>query len=112
MHHTLNKLLCRYLCHAEVKPADQHHLDPGTCKQFQLFAQAGQSGRCLVRGKELLRLRLERHHRGRQVTLARDLYEASEHGPVAKVKAVKVANGQRHWLIGPLRRPPQHAHMV
>ena len=80
------------LSQAAIERQAQHQIDALLAQQLQLFTQAGEPRRRLVRREELTRLRLEDHHAARQPQLGRTFAQAPG-WPDAPVHAVEIADG-------------------
>ena len=78
-----------------VEAEHMQAVDTQQLKGFGFFAQAGQARGRLLGRKEFARMRLETQHAGRQSARARHVLQAGEHGLVAEVQAVEVADGDR-----------------
>ena len=71
---------------------DVHVVDAVRREQLELLAQRGQPRRRRGGREELPRVRLEGEHARREAPVARDRDQAREHGLVAEVHAVEVAD--------------------
>lgn len=81
------------LSQAAIERQAQHQIDALLAQQLQLFTQAGEPRRRLVRREELTRLRLEDHHAARQPQLGRTFAQARQDGLMPPVHAVEIADG-------------------
>jgi hypothetical protein len=91
------------------KRSDHHLVDAAAFAARQLVAQrAMRAGACsglpAQRGEVVARVRLEGQHAGRQAAVAGLVGQQGQHGLVAAVHAVEVADGQR---AGRHQRQPQ-----
>ena len=77
-----------------VEPADVRAFDAVRRQQFELFAQRREPRRRLIRRKKLPRVRLEGHHARGHPAAFRRTAQLGQHGEVAKVDAVEIANGK------------------
>ena len=97
---------------AAIEVADVNLIHAVRRKQFQLLAQAGESRRCCIRAKQLARMRLERHHRRRQIQGPRLGHQLLQHGLMPAMHTVEVADG--HGAAGQIRAKGsaknQHGH--
>jgi hypothetical protein len=78
-----DKICCAHLRKTRIKPAYLHPVYTQRVKKFQLFTQAGQPRRCLLRGKKFTRMRLENHHRRLQVARLRRPAQFAQQGLMA-----------------------------
>ena len=78
----------------------QHHglVDAAACQLGELVAQGRDAGGSAAGGEVFARMRLKGHHSGRQAAVLGFVFEHSQHGLVATVHPVKVADGQRAGL--------------
>jgi hypothetical protein len=71
----------------------QHHRDPHLFEQRLLLAQGGDRRRRLLGAQHRQRMWIEGDHHGGHLQLAGALHRAVEHGALAAVHAVEVADG-------------------
>ena len=81
------------LAQPTIERQAQHQIDALLAQQLQLFTQAGEPRRRLVRRKVLTWLRLEDHHAARQPQLGRTFAQARQDGLMPPVHAVEIADG-------------------
>ena len=79
-------------------------------KQFQLFAQAGQSGRRLLWREEFAWMWIKGHDSRRQAGLLRRQGQALQQSLMAQVHAVEITDGERQRLPGRLRKMTENLH--
>lgn len=75
-----------------IEANQQHPVDAATGDRLDLFTQTGQSGRCLVRAKELHRLGLEGDDRRWQPGIARTGNQRREDGLMTEVDTIEIAD--------------------
>ncbi len=85
-------------------------LDAMRRNQFELLAQRRQPGRRLVGRKKFARMRLERHHARRDPVAHGGLAQLRQHGLVAEMNAVEIADGQRDGGVRSDRDAARNAH--
>jgi hypothetical protein len=90
----VNEILCRRPGAFRVECHDHRAVEAGPGQQPQLVAQIGQFELRRIRAEERARMRLERHRIGRGFALVRHIDGGGNHGPVAQMDAIEVA--QRH----------------
>ncbi len=92
--HVLDELLGGQRRERRIEARDEHVRDAERPKRIELLAQSREARRGGVAREELARMRIERQHGGRQAQVVRGLEEAHEHGLVAAMDTVEVADGQ------------------
>ena len=93
-----------------IEAHDVHAIHTQLGEAFQLGAQRGQPRRRRFVGEELARMRLERHHGGRQREILRGFGEPGEHRLMAAMDAVEIADRQRDTLIRCRRQASKNPH--
>lgn len=89
------------------------HVDPVHARlrdQFQFLAQAREPRRRGSGREEFARVRLEGQYTGRQLALARLGDQPLEHGAMAPVHAIEVADGEPHGAAPRLYDPVRDLH--
>ena len=76
-----------------VEAQHDRAVEPGGGQEPQLVALVGQPEQRLLRAEEAARMRLEGQRRRRPAERARALPRGRDHGPVAAVDAVEIADG-------------------
>ena len=89
------KSLRRDLCEAVVEAHHVRALDSVPRQQLELFPQRREPCGRLVGREELPRMRLERHRAGHESARACGIRQPGEHGLMADVNAVEIADRQR-----------------
>ena len=88
-----DEVLGRELGQRRVEPQHDGAVEPGRRQQPQLRPLVGQAEQRLVRPEEAARVRLEGERRGRPAERLGALQRSRDHGAVAAVHAVEIADG-------------------
>ena len=92
--HALDELIGRNSREVVIEAAHMHLVYSQLGELFQLFTQRAQPSRCLIRREKFTGVRLEAHHTGDQPLLPRRAIQQTEHGSMAQMHPVEVADSE------------------